>query len=146
MGLLGKIKNTIEPNDLKSKKSHLKNLYLTALSDGKLSNVEFDFLLEIANKIYILPSVVQEICNSPDDVSFYIPTHNREKLDQIYDCVCMALVDGEINDREVSMCKLISVKLGFRPVIVDHIIKHILDSVFMGIASDIVLNELLKEI
>lgn len=146
MGIFEKIKNTIEPNELKRKKSHLKNLYSVAMADGKLTNEEFDFLLSVANKLYINPSVVQSIVHFPEDISFYVPPHDREKLDQIYDCVCMAVIDGEFNERESSICKLISVKLGFRPVVVDHIVEHILHSVILGVASDIALTKLLTEI
>lgn len=146
MGIFEKFKNTIEPNELKRKKSHLKNLYSVAMADGKLTNEEFDFLLSVANKLYINPSVVQNVIHFPDDISFYIPPHDREKLDQIYDCVCMAVIDGEFNEREISMCKLVSVKLGFRPIVVDHIIEHILHSVIKGVASEIALAKLLNEI
>jgi hypothetical protein len=146
MGIFEKLKNSIESNELKRKKSHLKNLYTVAMADGKLANEEFDFLLGIANKLYINPSVVQNVIHFPEDITFYVPSHDREKLDQIYDCVCMAVIDGEFNEREISMCKLISVKLGYRPIVVDNIIEHILHSVIKGVASEIALAKLLNEI
>lgn len=146
MGIFEKLKNTIEPNEIKRKKSHLKNLYSVALADGKIANEEYDFLLSIANKLYINPSVLQNVIHFPEDISFFVPPHDREKLDQIYDCVCMALIDGNFNEREISICKLISVKLGFRPIIVDHIIENIFHSIVKGIASDIALRNLLNEI
>ena len=146
MGFFEKFKNTIEPNEMKRKKSHLKNLYSVAMADGKLANEEFDLLLNIANKMYLEPSIVQNVIHFPDDITFHIPTHDKEKLDQIYDCVCMAVIDGEINELEISICKLISVKLGFRPVVVDNIIEHILHSVIKGVASEIALRNLLNEL
>jgi uncharacterized tellurite resistance protein B-like protein len=146
MGIFEKFKNTIESSELKRKKSHLKNLFLIAMADGKLANDEFDLMLNIANTMYLNGSVVQNVIHFPDDIAFYIPQHDREKLDQIYDCVCMALVDGEINDREVSMCKLIAAKLGYRPVIVDQIIKDILQSILNGVTSDFALSKLLNEL
>ena len=146
MGFFEKLKNVVESNELKRKKSHIKNLYSVAMADGILANVEFDFLLSIANKMYINPSVVQNVIHYLDDISFYVPSHDREKLDQIYDCVCMAAIDGELNEREISMCKLISVKLGFRPLVVDQIIEHILQSLLKGVASDLALAKLLNEL
>lgn len=146
MGFFEKFKNVIESDELKRKKSHLKNLYSVAMADGILANEEFDFLLSTANKLYVNPSVVQNVIHYPDDISFYVPSHDREKLDQIYDCVCMAAIDGELNEREVSMCKLISAKLGFRPVVVDHIIEHILQSIIKGVASELALSKLLNDI
>jgi len=146
MGIFEKLKNTIETNEIKRKKSHLKNLYSIALADGKIVNEEYDFLLSVANKLYINQSVLQNVIHFPEDISFFVPSHDREKLDQIYDCVCMALIDGDFNEREISICKLISVKLGFRPIIIDHIIENIFHSVVKGIASDIALRNLLNEI
>ncbi|MCF2501690.1 hypothetical protein [Dyadobacter chenhuakuii] len=146
MGLFEKLKNTIEPSELKRKKSHLKNLFSIAMSDGRLENEEFEFMLSVGNKLYLDSSVVQHVIQFPDDITFYIPTHDREKLDQIYDCVCMALIDGEINDREISTCKLIAVKLGFRPVIIDKMVDQIIRSILKGISSDIALSMILKEI
>jgi len=146
MGIFEKFRNTIETNELKRKKSHLKNLYQIAMTDGNLANVEFDFLLSIANKMYLQPSVVQNVVSFPDDISFYVPSHDKEKLDQIYDCVCMILIDGDINQREIGVCKLIAIKLGFRPVIVDYIIETIVTDIINGIASEFILQKLLNEL
>ena len=146
MGLFEKFKNVVESSELKSKKSHLKNLFSVAMADGKLINEEFDFLIVVANKLYLNPSVVQNVINFPDDISFYIPAHEKEKLDQIYDCVCMAVIDGKFDEKEISMCKLIAVKLGFRPVVIDHVVDSIFHSVVKGIASEMALAKLLKEL
>ena len=52
MGLLEKLKNTVESNEIKRKKSHLKNLFSIAMADGKLTNEEYDFLLLVAQINY----------------------------------------------------------------------------------------------
>jgi hypothetical protein len=146
MGFFEKIKNSVESSEVKSKKSHLKNLYQIAMADGNLDNREFDFLLNVANKLYLNPSVVQNVIQFPEDIFFYIPLNNNEKIDQIYDCVMMALVDGNLNENEIATCKLISVKFGFRPIIVDKIINEIIKGIADNIASDILLRKLLNEI
>lgn len=146
MGLFEKFKNTVSSSELKSKKSHLKNLYSVAMADGKLENMESDFLINIANKLYVEPSVVQNIIRFPEDILFYVPSHNREKIDQIYECVLMSFIDGNLNEREIAACKLISVKFGFRPVVVDKMIEQIINGIVNNIASEIILNNLLKNI
>lgn len=146
MGLFDRLLNSLDSNELKSKKSHLKNLYLIAMSDGKLENDEFDFILTVANKLYLNTSVVQSIVQYPEDILFVVPEHNTEKLDQIYDCVCISLIDGEINEREIATCKLIAVKFGFRPIIIDHVIEHIISSLIKGISRELALSKLLNEI
>ena len=146
MGFFEKIKNSVESSETKSKKSHLKNLYQIAMADGNLDNAEFDFILNVANRLYLNPSIVQNVIQYPNDIQFYIPLHNKEKIDQIYDCVLISLVDGNLNEREISTCKLISVKFGFKPVIVDKIIEEIIRGIANNIASEIILNKLLNEI
>jgi uncharacterized tellurite resistance protein B-like protein len=146
MGLFERFKNSIDSSELKGKKSHLKNLYSIAIADGKLENEEFDFILEVSNRIYLKPSDVQSIILSPEDIAFFIPEHNREKIDQIYDCVTLCLVDGEISEKEISTCKLIAAKFGFKPIIVDKILGNILDNIFRGLTRDVVLQKLLKAI
>ena len=146
MGFFEKIKNSVESTETKSKKSHLKNLYLIAMADGNLDNSEFDFLLNVANKIYLNPSVVQNVIQYPDDIQFYVPIHNKEKIDQIYDCVLMSIVDGNLNEKEIATCKLIAVKFGFKPIIVDKIIEEIIKGIANDIAGEIILNKLLNEL
>lgn len=145
MGLFEKIKNTIEPSELKRKKSHLKNLYKIAIADGKLENLEFDFLLAIAEKNYLKPEVVQNVIHFPEDISFYVPEHNAEKIDQMYECVCMALIDGNLNDKEIGTCKIICTKLGYRPIVVDKIIEQIITGITDNIKKQMILNNLLNK-
>ncbi|MCB0751739.1 MAG: hypothetical protein KDC52_09710 [Ignavibacteriae bacterium] len=132
MRIVKKIKNIFDSYELKSKKSYLKNVYSVALADGQLANEEFELLLNVADKLYLNEEVVQEIIHYAEDVPFINPKHDREKLDQIYDCIFMSLIDGEINDKEIGLCKLIAVKFGFRPNIVDKIMTDIFNSIIQG--------------
>lgn len=102
------------------------------MADGQLANEEFELLLNVADKLYLNEEVVQEIIHYAEDVPFINPKHDREKLDQIYDCIFMSLIDGEINDKEIGLCKLIAVKFGFRPNIVDKIMTDIFNSIIQG--------------
>jgi len=62
MGLFGKIKNQLNSPELKSKKSHIRNLFVIALSDGELHNNEFEFILHIGkNKLFLDGNIIQEI-------------------------------------------------------------------------------------
>lgn len=146
MGFFEKLKNTLESSELKRKKSHLKNLFSVAMADNRLENEEFEFMLTVANRLYLDPSIVQNIIQFPDDIMFYIPQHDKEKIDQLHDCVCMAIIDGEIHEREISVCKLVAAKLGFRPVVVDMIVENILQGIIKGVAKEIALSKLLNSI
>lgn len=146
MGIFEKFKNKLESSELKRKKSHIKNLYTIAMADGRMANEEFEFILHTANRLYIEATTVREVIEFSEDIDFYVPAHDREKLDQIHDCVCLALIDGDLNDRELTLCKLIAIKFGFRPVVIDFILDSIISSVIKGIASDAALNTLLSKL
>ena len=116
------------------------------MSDGNLANEEYDFILGVADRMYISPEIVQNVIQFTDDIDFYLPPNTREKVDNIYDYVCMTIVDGEINQKEVAMCKLIAAKLGFRPVIIDDMINGILESISKGIEAEVYLSKLLNNL
>ncbi len=144
MGFLDRLKYQIESEDTKAKKSHIKNLFSVALADGRLENIEFEFILNVADNLYLRRETVQQIHGSLNDIPLYIPNHEKQKLDQIYDLVSLALIDGQLNDQEILVCKNISIQFGYRPVIVELMIKTIVDSFVINLAKEYALNKLLK--
>jgi Tellurite resistance protein TerB. len=144
MGFLDKLKYQLDNAETKAKKSHVKNLFLVALADGRLENIEFDFILHVADNLYLDRQTVREIHGNLNDISFFIPTHEKQRLDQIYDLVSLALVDGELNDQEILVCKNIAIQFGYRPVVVELMIKSIVDAVVINLAKEFALNRLLK--
>lgn len=136
MGFFNKIKNQLESIETRSKKSHIKNLFMVALSDGRLDNREFDFILHVADKMYLDRNVVREIHSELDDVSLVVPVNNRQKIDQIYDLIHLTIIDGSIDNREVLACKNIFIQFGYRPVIFEIILQSVLTSLTKNILKD----------
>lgn len=147
MGFFGKLKNQFNSSELKSKKSHVRNMYAIALCDGELDNNEFDFIMHIStNKLYLDGKTVQEIINNSDEISFHIPDNEREKLSHLEDYVKLSMIDGEINQKEVAVCKRIAASYGYRPVVIDKLFKIVLESMADGVARDIALKKALNEL
>jgi uncharacterized tellurite resistance protein B-like protein len=144
MGFLDKLKYQLDNTDTKAKKSHIKNLFSVALADGKLENIEFDFILHVADNLYLDRQTVREIHGSLTDVPFFVPNHEKQRLDQIYDLVSLALIDGELNDQEILVCKNISIQFGYRPVVVELMMKTIIEAVVINLAKEYALNKLFK--
>jgi uncharacterized tellurite resistance protein B-like protein len=144
MGFFEKVRNVLDSSEMKRKKSHLKNLYQIALADGMIANQEFDFLLNVCDRIYINREILQEVINFSDDIQFYVPLNTNEKIDYLYDYVRMAISDGELNELEIAHCKLFAVKYGFKPTIIDIILNELIDAIIKGIAREIIINRLLK--
>jgi hypothetical protein len=112
------------------------------MADGKIENIEFDYILSLAEKCYMDKSEVQRVLDNPGEIRFYPPKTLRERFDQIYDLITVMLVDGEIHHRELSLCKAFAIRLGFRPAIVDDLIRRIIDKAIEGLAAEAALKEL----
>lgn len=134
-----------ESYDKRKRKSHFKNLLAVAMADGKLENVEFDYILTLAEKCYMTPDEVKRVIDYPSEIAFVPPKTTRERLDQIYDLVTVMLVDGEVHNKELALCKTFAIKLGFRPNVVDDMIQSIVGNIIKGIASEIALNQLVEQ-
>jgi len=143
MGLFDKLKYQLSNTDVKAKKSHIRNLFSVALADGKLENIEFEFILHIADSLYLPRQAVREIHASLEDISLFIPSHERQRLDQLYDLVSLALIDGDLNDHELLTCKNIAIQFGYKPVVVEMIIHTITENVLLNLTKEYALLKLL---
>ena len=80
MGLFEKLKYQIDTTESKTKKSHIKNLFIIALADGRLENAEFDFILQVADNMYVERSVVQNIYSNMNDIPFNSTTASKTEI------------------------------------------------------------------
>lgn len=134
-----------ESFDKKKRKSHFKNLLAVAMADGNLDNVEFEYIMQLATKCYMSQDEVKRVIDFPEAISFHPPRTERERFDQMYDLVTVMLVDGRIDDREMQLCKVFAMKLGFNPAIVDKLVLDLIDNALEGVAKDVALAHLLSK-
>lgn len=133
-----------ESFDKKKRKSHFKNLLAVAMVDGNLDNVEFEYIMQLADKCYMSRDEIQRVIDFPQAISFHPPKTDRERFDQMYDLVTVMLVDGNIDDREMQLCKVFAMRLGFKPILVDKLVVDLIDSALNGIAKEVALAQLLS--
>lgn len=136
------LQELFESYDKRKRKSHFKNLMAVALADGTFENIEFDYIMHLAQKCYMSESEVKRVIDHPELISFVPPQNDRERFDQIYDLVTVMLVDGNISPKELSLCKHFAIQLGFRTVIVDKLIQDITVNVLKGIVADVAMQQL----
>ncbi|MEP2688861.1 hypothetical protein [Maribacter dokdonensis] len=134
-----------ESFDKKKRKSHFKNLLAVAMADGNLDNIEFDYIMQLADKCYMSRDEVKRVIDFPEAITFHPPKTNRERFDQMYDLVTVMLIDGRIDDREMQLCKVFAMKLGFKPAIVDKLVLDLIDNAVEGVAKEIALAQLLSK-
>ena len=132
-----------ESFDKKKRKSHFKNLLAVAMADGNLDNVEFEYIMQLANKCYMTKEEVQRVIDYPEAINFHPPKTNQERFDQMYDLVTVMLIDGKIDEREMELCKIFAMRLGFKPAIVNKLIKDLIDNAIEGVAKEVALAQLL---
>ncbi|MDX9697777.1 MAG: hypothetical protein RBT49_18435 [Bacteroidales bacterium] len=135
------VQELFESYDKRKRKSHFKNLLAVALADGKMENVEFDFILHLAEKCYMLEKEVKRVIEHPEAITFVQPQTKREKFDQLYDLVTVMLIDGEISDKEMTLCKTFAMRMGYRTQVIDDLIALVVQNVIKGVAAEVALAE-----
>ena len=107
------------------RESHVKNLLSVALADGHMNSDEWELLCAIARVIGFSEEKITSIQKNPDQVRFVPPKKYEDKVEQIQDLVAIMTIDGQINTKELELCKKISLKLDLLPQLVDDIIQQI---------------------
>lgn len=137
---MGFLKDLFLSSESKKRRCHIKNLLLIAAADGHIDRAESDFLLHVANRLYMPADEFMDVIKNINDTSFYPPTSDEERLDQLIDLVNMMLIDGNIDDNEVRICQSFALKLGFKPIIIQKIVNATIHAVAHKITRDEILR------
>lgn len=105
----------------------LKNLVMLASADGKLTDSELAILLAVASREKLTPEEFNKVIDDPDSVSITLPEDEETKLAYLRDMVAMMMIDGELDEHELAICKLYAMALGYRGSIVDGMIAGVVD-------------------
>ncbi len=103
----------------KRAKAHLSNLMKIAESDGSFDPIEVNYLLSLAGRFNVTEAELKRIQEQPSGVPYNPPTNDRERFDQLHQLVSMMLIDGEIHDQEMSVCKDYAERLELRSEFVE---------------------------
>ena len=106
----------------------LKNLVMLASADGRFADSEMAVLLAVASREQISPEDFNRVMENPDSVNIVLPEDEDTKLAYLRDMVAMMMIDGELDEQELAVCKLYAMALGYRGSIVDGMIAGVIDS------------------
>ena len=106
----------------------LKNLVMLASADEKVTDSEMAVLLAVASRENITPDEFNKVIDDPDSVDITLPEDEETKLAYLRDMVAMMMIDGELDEHEMAICKLYAMALGYRGSIVDGMIAGVIDS------------------
>ena len=114
----------------------LKNLVMLAAADGRLTDSELAVLLAVASRENISPDDFNRVIEDPDSVTIDLPEDEDTKLAYLRDMVAMMMVDGELEEQELAICKSYAMALGYRSSIVDGMIAGVVDSLDAEAAAE----------
>ena len=106
----------------------LKNLVMLAAADGKVTDSELAVLLAVASRENITPDDFNRVIEDPDSITIDLPEDEDTKLAYLRDMVALMMVDGELDEQEIAICKIYAMALGYRSSIVDGMIAGVVDS------------------
>jgi uncharacterized tellurite resistance protein B-like protein len=106
----------------------LKNLVMLAAADGRVTDSELAVLVAVASRENITPEEFNNVIENPDSVTIALPEDEDTKLAYLRDMVAMMMVDGELDEQELAICKIYAMALGYRGSIVDGMIAGVIDS------------------
>lgn len=104
--------------------SHFSNLLMVAWADGELNEKEKTYLNHIYSKYGMDENTMLMVKNWKFDNT--IPPVTFElKLEHLLELVLMAMVDGEVDDRELTICKKVAHKYGLISDVIDQMVEII---------------------
>ena len=106
----------------------LKNLVMLAAADGKVTDSELAVLLAVASRENITPDEFNRVIEDPDSITIDLPEDEDTKLAYLRDMVALMMVDGELDEQELAICKVYAMAVGYRRSIVDGMIAGVVDS------------------
>ena len=121
------MKENIDNPQEQQRLGQLKNLVMLAAADGRVTDSEMAVLLAVASRENLTPEEFNKVIDDPDSVNITLPEDEDTKMAYLRDMVAMMIVDGELDEQELAICKLYAMALGYRGSIVDGMIAGVID-------------------
>ena len=125
-----------EKNNDQQRLGQFKNLVMLAAADGKVTDSELAVLLAVASRENITPDEFNRVIEDPDSITIDLPEDEDTKLAYLRDMVALMMVDGELDEQELAICKVYAMALGYRSSIVDGMIAGVVDSLDAEAAAE----------
>lgn len=113
----------------REKLSHLKNLVAVAVADGKLEESELAALAVVMEGRGINPEYLERCIKNPKGIDFVKPKSHEKKIEYLKDMVCLMMCDGEIDEKEIAICKFTATALGFDDIVIDALLLDIISEI-----------------
>ncbi len=113
----------------KQKLSHIKSLIALAMADGKVEKSELAAIAAVCSREGVTESELKNLLENPKSVNFTPPTDHRTKVMYLKDMCRLMMIDGNIDENEVLVCKLTAESLGFRHEVIEAMVVDIIEEI-----------------
>ena len=137
------VKELFNRSDKKRHISHVRNLIALAYADGKFTDDEKMYIANVAKECGINEKELKKIIEKPEDIKFFVPEKDEDKIEELYDLILLMMIDGELDENEIFFCRMIALRLGFSYQVVDIMVKTIIEYIYSDEFVDSVMDQLL---
>lgn len=110
----------------REKLSHLRNLVVLAHADGKLTKSEMAALAMFMAREGLTESDLERCIKNPSKIKFMPPQTYHQQVTYLKDMVLLMMCDGNIDKKEMALCKATAMALGFEHEVIDVMIMDII--------------------
>lgn len=119
--------NLFSKNRQEEGKQYLKQLFLVALADGSLGDIEKSYILSVSERFNIPPDEVENLDKDlkPEDIKYTLPGNAEERFFLLFYLINLIRADGDIHPHEIKVAENIVMRLGYAPDTVGIILQTI---------------------
>jgi hypothetical protein len=129
---------------LDQKQTHILTLLMLAEADNKDHINEIRFINNVAGRIGLNESDVQEIDKHPERLNFSLPESEEDRMTVLFDLLFLMKIDGNVAEEEKELVRELGVRLGFRISMVEEFIQTIAKYVGQQVPSNALLDIIRK--
>jgi len=129
---------------LDQKQTHILTLLMLAEADNRDHINEIRFINNVAGRIGLNESDVQEIDKHPERLRFSLPESEEDRMTVLYDLLFLMKIDGNVAEEEMELVRELGVRLGFRISMVEEFIQTIAKYVGQQVPSNALLDIIRK--
>jgi hypothetical protein len=123
-------------------KGHFSAIVRVALSDGKITTEEQNFLDKLAIKLEISQAEYEEILENPSKFPINPPLLHTHRLERLYDLARMVWADQLVEEKQKKLLTRFAIALGFTAANTTYIIDKALKLVDLHVDLDTFIYEM----
>ena len=130
--------------NLDQKQTHILTLLMMAEADGRDHENEIRFIINVAGRLGMSNSDVEEIDKHPERLTFTFPNTEVDRMSMLYDLLFLMKIDGDVAEEEKDLVRELGVRLGLRISMIEEFIQIISKYIGREVPDDALLDIIRK--